>query len=29
MRFNVEAAFAEIAGHLRLGRPVLQAVAAR
>jgi len=27
MRFNAEAAFAEIAGHLRLGRPVLQAVA--
>src|SRR5712691_10881619 len=29
MRFNAEAAFAEIIGHLRLGRPVLQAVAAR
>jgi hypothetical protein len=29
MRFNAEAAFAEIAGHLWLGRPVLLAVTAR
>jgi hypothetical protein len=28
-RQRAEAVFAEIAGHLRLGRPVLQAVAAR